>query len=199
MCGNNLGLIHRGLTSYATANAGMLPFAGQPTGQRFLTHSGQSRTPHRNHLYPIVKQGNVPRAKLHVFLCPGRKGGEALSPEQVDTSDGFPDPRNCSYDVQHSCRPMRAVVRFSRPLPLLGDANPLFEDGRFHRDVDPEKANSMSHRGLGQNLLLPNGAVIWQTTPVFEPTGDNIWQVGQLRVYTGSEVPTCTTDTFLVP
>ncbi len=48
-------------------------------------------------------------------------------------------------------------------------------------------------------MLLLNGTVRWQTTPVFKPTGDNIYQAGQVRDYTGSEAPTCATDTFLTP
>ncbi|HUU85972.1 MAG TPA: hypothetical protein VM243_20950 [Phycisphaerae bacterium] len=198
-CANNLASLYGGLSTFSQANEGQLPFNGQAGRQRPLGQRGQRWAPNRDHLFPLVQQGHVARAKLSIFLCPERKGDEPMSPDMVDTSDGFADPRNCSYDVQYMSRPVRLVTGFVRPVPLLGDASPLFEGGRFHRDVDPERANSTSHRGVGQNLLLLSGSVIWQTTPVFEPTGDNIYQAGQVRDYAGTETPVHATDTFLVP
>jgi hypothetical protein len=199
MCASNMGSIFRGMNSYATANAGFLPSARRPAQARFLAQAGRRPTPDRDHLFQLVKLGNVAPGRLTVFVCPARKGDRPMAAEKVDTSDGFADPNNCSYDVQRTARPMPVLARFVMPLPLLGDANPLFEEGRFNQDLDPATANSTSHRGAGQNLLLLDGRVIWQATPIFEPTGDNIWQVGRLRVYTGTEASTSATDTFLAP
>ncbi|MCP4249244.1 MAG: hypothetical protein GY778_19545 [bacterium] len=199
MCANNLASMFRGTTSYATANAGMLPGTAWPEGGSWLTRPGQPRVSNRRQVYLVLRMGYVATPKQ--LVCPDRRSAAPMDESQVAGCDDFPEAQNCSYDVQHTAslgtRRMTLLARTS--MPFISDANPLFDGYRFHADVDPENANTNAHRRAGQNVLAFDGTVAWLESPILGPGGDNIWQAGNIRRYKGDEAPTSPNDVFLVP
>ena len=199
MCATNLASMFRGTTSYAAANAGMLPSVAPPAGGSWLTQPGQPRASNRRQVYLVLRLGYV--EKPQQFVCPDRRSARPMDAARVAGCDDFPEAQNCSYDVQHmggrGTRRLAVLARTS--LPFISDANPLFDGWRFHADVDPETANTTAHRRAGQNVLAFDGTVAWLTSPTLGPGGDNIWQAGNIRRYQGHETPTSSTDAFLVP
>jgi hypothetical protein len=83
-------------------------------------------------------------------------------------------------------------------LPIVSDANPLFEGGMFHPELDPNTTNTQAHRSKGQNVLCTDGRFVWRRSPVMA-NGDNIWVVERITAYVGNEVPSAATDAFIVP
>ncbi|MHC4065178.1 MAG: hypothetical protein ACYSUI_11875 [Planctomycetota bacterium] len=197
-CANNLGSLFRGTSSYATANAGLLPFAGQAPGRPWLGKEGRPRASNRRHLLPAARGRYF---RLRILICPAREGDTPMDPADLASCDDFPSGDNCSYDLQHMAGPTpRQLARVARlRLTFLSDANPLFDGARFHADVDPERANSTSHGGVGQNVVHFDGSTAWYDSPQRGPTGDNIWQAGARRHYEGTEEPASATDAFLIP
>ena len=90
---------------------------------------------------------------------------------------------------------------------------PLARDGRrirlkcVSKVVDeppllgPELARKSSHNhdGDGQNVLYLQGNVAWRPTPAAGVSGDNIFLAEGIEEYVGTEEPTKTTDSFLLP
>jgi len=199
VCASNLASLYQGMTSYAASNAGMMPYSSPTTGRYWLAKPGEPRVSNRRHLYLVLRLHYVQQPKL--FVCPDRQGSSPLDSACVASQDDFPNDRNCGYDLQHMDGPMprnwTSIWRVSQP--LVSDANPLFDGGVFHRGMDPESANSNSHRRAGQNVLRANGSVQWCRTPNCAVPGDNIWLAGSTLQYNGDEVPAAATDAFLVP
>ena len=196
-CASHLGDLGRAAAAYASANQGFLPYAGHLRGA-WLRQPGQPQTSNTRHMYPLVKLGYVSAPK--VLICPGRRDDTPMQADEVDRYNGFPNPRNRSYHQQFMARPLavRAVVR-PFVMPYVSDANPIFEGDTFNEDVDPATANSTSHGGQGQNVLFFDGSTRWCWTPIVQQSGDNMWQIGNLRRYSGSEVPIAATDVFMAP
>lgn len=197
MCASNLGSLGQAAAFYASANNGYLPWAGQPRGL-WLRQPGQPQAPNTRHLYPLLTMRYVGDPRL--FICPGRPGDTPMQASDVDDHADFPDPRNRSYHQQLVARPLRlqAVVR-PFVMPYVSDANPIFDGDTFNEDVDPATANSTSHGSRGQNVLFLDGSTRWCRTPIVPESGDNMWQIGDLKHYSGSEVPTAATDVFMTP
>ena len=61
------------------------------------------------------------------------------------------------------------------------------------------KLNSVNHQRVGQNLLFCDGSVRFSRERGVGLNADDIFTLRDKKVYYGSEVPTCTTDTFLAP
>jgi hypothetical protein len=194
VCAANLASIFQGTASYAMANNDFLPYAGPAGGRAWLRQSNQQPLRNSRHFVPLVRNGHI--KDLRIFICPARKGDKAATMQQLAGAEQFPDPRNISYHVQYLPGAAQ-IVRIH--FPYVGDANPIFEDGVFRAQVDPESANSTSHQGAGQNILTFDGQVQWLDSPVIEQTGDNLWLAGSTRTYTGREAPFAITDAFLVP
>ena len=80
----------------------------------------------------------------------------------------------------------------------MSDPNPLFIGGRFQETVDPTHANSPAHGGRGQTVLLIDGSTRKLTSPIYGADRDNLWLVGDIRRYTGTETPTDAHAPFLI-
>ncbi|MCH7808428.1 MAG: hypothetical protein IIB60_04325 [Planctomycetes bacterium] len=118
--------------------------------------------------------------------------------DELAQYNDFARKRNVSYDSLNLCGPTPNL----RPAPTMAymsDPNPLFIGGRFQETVDPTHANSPAHGGRGQTVLLIDGSTRKLTSPIYGADRDNLWLVGNIRRYTGTETPTDAHDAFLIP
>ncbi|MFQ5490011.1 MAG: type II secretion system protein [Phycisphaerae bacterium] len=198
MCANNLRSVGFGTLAYATASGGFAPYAGPSGGKPWLARPGQPAAPNTRHLILVFKGKYV--GDPDAAMCPGRRDLESANGSRVAQASANPGVPRIGYHLQYFVRPIRVdgIVKPSA-MPLLSDMNPLFEGGTFHRDIDPATANSLSHRGKGQNVLHLDGSVRRYPSPIRGLTDDNIWQIKGLRYYEGSEVPADSTDAFMTP
>lgn len=195
VCMSNLGSVFQGVRIYQASFADALPYAGPGAGAAWLGECGDTPVASNSrHLYLVAKLNYVPDPAQ--FVCPSMPGGSAMSKEKLTSLNDFAAARNISYDslnlsgVSPNLRPARNVA-------YLGDANPLFVGGKFHRDIDPYTTNSPAHHGRGQAVLMLDGSVNKLTTPVVGQ--DNVWIAGDIRDYKGTEIPADENDSFLVP
>lgn len=202
LCAANLAQVGRGLAAYANANQDSLPFAGwsresswQPTDQPGV----QTRT-NRSHVYRLVMTRHLPPM---TFVCPASGSDVPMSPDQVSGRDDFPESRNISYAYQNMAGARPSLHDFPS-MPILGDDNPFFQDGRCLLDLrnfslgDPAQANSVAHRRAGQNILTLDGSARWETTPNVGILSDNIWTLRGPVQYSGREGPATPDDSHLI-
>jgi prepilin-type N-terminal cleavage/methylation domain-containing protein len=129
--------------------------------------------------------------------------------------------RHCSYSYQNvlgwrggdpSISPSEAEavhLDYSpQDLAILADHNPYTQlQGECRQCLDPLEeplANSLNHRGQGQNVLYLDGRVFWQTTPecgalLPDGTCDNIYRPAVGAVTDPTNIPRHTKDSYLVP
>ena len=197
MCADNLRSVFVGASSYQQAFAQSLPYAGGLTRASWLPGADAALPYASNSRHPflLIKLKYGPKPKD--FLCPGRCGGEATTVDQLETGDDFATARNVSYDSLNLSG-LAPNVRPPAALAYMSDANPLFVGARFNDGVDPVKTNSPAHRGRGQTVLRLDGNVQFTRTPVYAH-GDNLWTIGDVRRYSGTESATRPDDAFLVP
>lgn len=199
MCAGNLGSIFRGISTYQQAFAGSLPFAGRVEKSSWLPGGavGRPYASNSRHLYLLTKLNYGPTPED--FVCPGCANATPMSSSrhQLANSSDFSRACNNSYaslNLSGSSPNLRPRIA----LAYLADANPLFVNARFDESV-PCRTNSSAHGGKGQTVLTLDGSARWTTTPVNSANGDNLWLAGNIRRYTGVEVPTSNEDAHLVP
>lgn len=198
MCANNLGSLFRGVSAYRQDFASALPFAGYLKGASWLPGGTPNRPYASNsrHVYLLLKLNYGPSPAD--FLCPGCATGEPMPAHNRAAHADFLKTCNVGYDTVNLAA-SKPNLRPSMPVPYLSDANPLFVGARFNESVDPDRTNSPAHRGKGQTVLTLDGSARWMTTPVFGPKRDNLWLIGNIRRYTGTETPLSQDDVQLVP
>ncbi|MFO0837285.1 MAG: hypothetical protein U1D55_02070 [Phycisphaerae bacterium] len=201
-CSWNLAQIGRGLSTYATAFRGDLPFVGWGRNSSWTLSDQRDvqAQPNRRHLYPLLAGGIAPPAW---FVCPAVPGAPMPS-DQIRLHDDFLESSNVTYAYQNMAG-LRPTTRSIPDLPILADDNPLFENGVPLLDLarriglhDPAAANSRAHGGGGQNVLTVGGNVKWTSTPLSGLNGDNIWTLQDVNSYTGREGPQKPTDSHLL-
>jgi len=198
LCENNLASVFRGVSAYQASFGGALPFAGGNANASWLPGGAENRPFQSNsrHVFMLIKGQYVSR--MSHFVCPsGARGATPCEPTEP-TGDDFPQSCNYSYSSM-SLGGAAPCVKPRTAIPYMGDSNPLFVNARYNASIDPQTANSPAHRGQGQTVLTLDGRVLWMTTPIFGVHRDNVWLIGNLRRYTGSEAPSCETDVQLVP
>jgi hypothetical protein len=213
VCQANLAKIGLGITQYANEHDGFLPAvatkAGSPWWKVGSTQpENQSNT---RHLWLLVKEGYL---QPNVFVCPGGIRGKALKLDlaraQIAQLSDFPDRSYITYSFKLICDQNRAT-RPSGRIPLMADANPIFETCLKNKDClsktefEPVtlserllRVNSSSHGRKGQNVMFSDGTTNFFTERIFEQN-DDIFTVKNLNVYRGTESPGSETDVFLVP
>lgn len=198
LCANNLSSIFQGAGAYQQAFGDSLPFAGRVAEASWLP-GGEGGAPYASnsrHPYLLVKLNYGPKPKD--FICPGSSDAEAMPTDQVAGRDDFGTARNISYDslnlagASPNLRPPVAIA-------YISDANPLFVGARFNDAVDPTCTNSAAHGGRGQSVLTLNGTVQFVRSPIYDGKRDNLWTIGDVRRYRGTESTTRNDDAFLVP
>jgi hypothetical protein len=197
-CANNLSAVFSGLAVYQHDSFGSLPYAGSPTDATWLPFGAADRRFQSNsrHLYLLLRSGGGPMPEH--FVCPSRSDVAPMPNVDVGVFSDFATARNISYDSLNLSG-ANPNLRPSPSLAYLSDSNPLFVDGRFHAEVDPNTTNSPAHEGRGQTVLTLDGASQLVFSPVYRLGGDNLWVMEGVRHYTGVESPTRLDDAFLIP
>jgi hypothetical protein len=117
--------------------------------------------------------------------------------DRLAGQDDFGKACNISYATLNLAGPTLRL-RPSRGVAYAGDPNPLFVNARFNAAVDADHTNSPAHRGKGQTVLTLDGSAAFVTSPICGPKRDNVWLVGNIRHYTGTETPASDDDAQLV-
>lgn len=198
LCRTHLASIFGGITTYQQDFAGSLPFAGFRPGARWLPTAapGRSYASNSRHIYLLVKGSYGPLPKD--FICAAVRAQRPMQVKDCSTYDDFAATCNISYASLNLAGP-KPNLRPEARLAYVGDANPLFVNARFNASVDPDKANSPAHRRRGQNVLTLDGSARWMVRPVYGPSRDNLWLIGNIRQYKGTEAPVRDDDVQLVP
>jgi hypothetical protein len=197
-CAGQMGQIGSAMLTYANANSNNLPIADVQR-RWWLSSPRELAASNAASLFRLVKAGYTAPPN---FQCPAVGGGSfVVKAGMVD----FPAGQYVSYSYQHSmgsaglclndpslgCKQDNKVV--------LGDATPVFAQGRFHPERANDTAVSDNHGGAGQNVLYMTGHVAWVTSPTVGVDGDNIFLASGVRDYQGNEMPASAADTFLLP
>lgn len=188
-CSRNLASIFQGAALYQQASGGYLPYAGRLASTAWLPGAAATRPYASNsrHVYRLLKLGFVNSAG--VFVCPGRESpGSAEVVDDWSAHEDFPSAKNITVATLNLSGPQPSV-RPAMPIAYAGDTNPLFVNAKFDASVDPYETNSPAHRGRGQNVLTLDGNVKWIEKPEYGPKRDNLWLIGNIRHYTGTETP----------
>ncbi len=143
------------------------------------------------HLYLLIRHDYV---KPELLNCPANQ--DAPRSPARDARD-WPTHRAVSYSYQNQY--IDSPFRWGEQnIAVLADKNPFFGTGFFHGEL-PGETPSPNHRRLaGQNVLTNTGEVTWLRKPMINHS-DYIYQASDRQVYTGTEPPADTDDTFLVP
>jgi len=203
LCESNLGSTGTAVSTYATSYADQLPRINLPKDFKWFDPA-QNRA-RRPQLFLLVKSRYV---KPIWLVCPAVPA-KPVTPEKLDHLDDFLPSMVVSYSFQNLCgdqqfnegqRQQRWV--YPSTMAIMADQTPLLKDNTLVRDFEP-LSSSPNHRGWfsksGQNILGLDGSVKWQESPLVGLSRDNIWTVDKVRTYTGSEVPSDPTDSFLAP
>ena len=188
MCAGNLGSIFRGVSAYRQAFAGALPFAGNVPGSSWLP-GGATDGPFQSnsrHTYLLVKLNYVPTPDH--FACGSSESELREVSTDLASSDDFSGVRGVRFATMNLAGG-RPNLRPTGAVAYISDANPLFVNARFDSGIDPYKTNSPSHSGRGQNVLTLDGSATWMPKPVYGPKHDNLWLIGNVRNYSGTELP----------
>jgi len=208
-CQTQLGSIFQGLSNYISDYEGQLPAVATTTGAPWWKVGDQGKENHSNtrHIWLLVKLGYNNPAD---FVCPGRSQGRALQfdPSKAKNCNDFPARRYITYSFPIRC-PKPQKGRMLIPKVLMADLNTLFE--RLPRDYSNsfklelsealKTLNSSNHGRRGQHVLFGDGGVRFEETRRVRIgiEDDDIYTLQGIRIYKGTEAPTCETDAFLAP
>jgi hypothetical protein len=197
-CANSLASIFGGLSQYAANFNGAMPqTAGFAPGVNWLRPSTPQAAyvPNSRNRYMLVRLQFV---KPDGFVCAAMNGARPMTASGFERLEDFPAPENCSFDSQNMAGPTLPLGERNN-LPIYADRNPLFDGGKLNV-ANPAETNSRTHNGgTGQNVLCTDGRVLWTTSPVLGPRGDNIWQVEGVTSYNGTEYQQHPADAFVIP
>lgn len=201
LCAGNLGVLGSAISTYANNYYNQLPQASAALNS--VWYDPENQTPRRENLFILVKRNYV---KPEFFACP-EDSSKHIRIDDSSAYNDFPHGSVVSYSFQnlHADRKFRdqqLQLRWQHAptMPIMADRTPLLKKNRLNPNLPSDNILSANHARLkGQNVLVLDGRVVWQTTPVFGPQNDNIWQAGQIRNYSGKETPVDPSDCFLAP
>jgi hypothetical protein len=205
MCAANLGSVGTAIARYYNDHPNQLPMARLASADRWL--DPQTGQPRRPHLYLLVKHGYT---EPKILVCPAAyvKCVSCCPSSQLRQYSDFTATVPVTYSFQNlfgdnRFTPRQLTRRWENAadMAIMADRTPLIADTGLSQDFTPQ-STSPNHLSLifrGQNVLFLDGRAAWQRSPVIDRSHDNIWQIGQLSNYTGTEVPEDPTDVFLAP
>ena len=199
-CQSNMTNLYAGMAGFAQQNNNQLPNVAQPAKSNWMPNQERTAQPGNNarNLYVLFKMGYVKNAR--VFICPARPNDVALNRGDYRSLDNFPSQANVSYSIQNMAGPFRITFKKTDPnMVIVGDANPLFDTDVVQSLLGGPINSSVHGKAAGQNVLYVSGRVVFAKESTCGVQGDDIWRAGDLTKYTGTEVPQCATDTFLIP
>jgi hypothetical protein len=205
-CSAQLASVAQGISQYSADHANALPAVATSEGMPWwkVGDQGQQNVSNTRHLWVLVKGNYV---QPEDFVCPARIQGKVvkLDSTQVPGLADFPSRKYVTY----SFRVMGNQPQFiphGRQV-LISDLNPIFErlPEPVVRELDINiddsllRANSINHRGRGQNVLCSDNSVAFSTTRTVGNSNDDIFTIQNTKQYKGSEVPASADDAFLAP
>jgi hypothetical protein len=206
-CEAQLGGIASGLKQYEQANDGQLPLVAAKDGAPWwkVGDQGKENQSNTRQLWLLVKGGYV---QPGAFVCPSSPLGGRSDVQSADFLAGndFPSRKHITYSLRIACAPNPEDPASGRYV-LLADVNPIFEQlpqnysEGFLRELNKRlmQANSVNHKGRGQNVLLSDGSVEFLKTRTWGPGNDDIYTLAGKDKYYGHEVPANRADVFLAP
>ena len=208
-CQAQLAGVYDGLTEYAADHSGQLPAVAMAPGAPWwkVGYQGQENHSNTRGAWQLVRQGYVP---VDQFMCPGREEDVQIPDTlQVDNYNDFLSAAHMQYSTRLLC-PQGSQVGSSQTRVIFADRNPISERLpssydqalRLRLSKDLLTANSTSHSGRGQNVLLCDGSVHFVRERHTSFSDDDIYTLAEMSdgsEMTGCEVPSCETDAFLVP
>ena len=203
LCRSNQRMIWQGMANYAEANDGYLAYSGYVPGASFLptraTHV--KRVSNTRPVFKLLRYGYLPKNDAQVFLCPSSKNARPMLAEDYSQFTDFVEPANVSFSFMFTNLPKaRHKSRIHLRMVFVGDRNPLFDPQAVGHSLSPyAQGNSISHKISGQNIMYVSGEGGWVDNPRVGVNRDDIYRVGELARYQGTETPTTDTDTWLVP
>ncbi len=206
-CQAQLGRIWQGMDHYSRDHDGKFPAVATTAGSPWwkVGYQGEENYSNTRHIWLLVKGDYVDAAD---FMCPGNKKARMvrLEPSEVKNYNDFPDRRYVTYSFR-IMYPERKKGHTASQKVLMSDVNPLFENlpQNYSKplNIQLNKAlltlNSINHNRRGQNVLFGDGSVKFVKMRRIGIAADDIFTLKDIRVYQGSEVPSCETDAFLAP
>jgi hypothetical protein len=202
--------IYAGLANYVGDHDGRLPTVAMALGGPWwkVGAQGPENQSNTRRAWPLVKQGY---ASLAFFLCPARPDSSRpdLRSIVVARYNDFPSRSFMHYSVRLD-GPQTSEPTLGRKQVFLADRNPLSEE--FPRDMSSVpsielcerllKANSLNHRGRGQNVLHSDGSVEFCRTRRTSFSNDDIYTLRAMTCGSkvrGVERPASDDDDFVAP
>jgi hypothetical protein len=202
-CLGNLQGISKASTSYALANGGCLPYANYVKDGSWLPPA-DPKVPfdsNSRHMFNLATQRYV--RDVRIFICQADKNGRPVISANLKGLQDFPQRCNNSYSFIFMNTPQGPrIEQLPAGMVLMADRNPLLPNtpGPVHMLVQPDAKNSPLHEhGAGQNAVYADGHGGWFTSPTIGVDRDDIYRIGQINFYNGTETPVAATDSFLTP
>ncbi len=191
LCQSQVGQVGAALRHYAAGHDDLLP-AARAEQEWWLPGANRPHTSNSQGLFLLVRHR---LASTTSFQCPAA-GGESfqIRARMID----FPGPRSLGYSYQYTINTRLALSGLHPARALYSDENPYFSGGRFH----PERLGrtvSFNHSDDGQNVLYPDGHVLWVTHSCVGVSGDDIFLAEGVTAYEGREKPGSPNDSFVLP
>ena len=203
-CQMHLSQIWQGLNNYRSDHDGEMPYVATAAGAPWwkIGDQGKKNQSNTRHIWLLVKNNYV---KPVIFICPAKLPKKLIEYDPLQYND-FPDRKHITYSFRIMCDKLKSQSQAGRTV-LMSDLNPLFENLypknaiSFKLKLDEELAsiNSINHNRRGQNVLFHNGGVKFVKTRRLGAEMDDIFTLQDTRIYQGTEVPSCDTDSFLAP
>ena len=212
-CNANLAGLGQSINRYANDHEGALPAVATVAGEPWwkVGAEGEQNQSNTRHLWLLVKENY---ASSDQFTCPGRrhKKTSSLQQDMIAKLNDFPSRKYVAYSFRLiSDQNGRKLTIQQIPVPIIADANPIFENCLKNKDCyerkefDPLKlsntlmrANSKNHRGKGQNVMLSDGSIVYTKSRTIDGS-DDIFTIENIQTYRGIESPVSAADIFLVP
>lgn len=209
-CASNLSGVYSGLRNYASDHDGFLPAVAMTPGSPWWKVGDQGQENHSNtrQFWMLARQGYVDPSR---FLCPGRREGRTLSFDgfKIQNFNDFPSSAYIHFSIRIPC-PTSNERDLQRKGVLMADRNPLSEGLPSDLSAglsiqlceEVMTANSVNHKGRGQNALLPDGSVEFTKQRRVSSFDDDMYLLRNMSCGTqvrGDELPTTDLDIFLAP
>ncbi|MHC4726329.1 MAG: hypothetical protein ACYS17_03805 [Planctomycetota bacterium] len=208
ICERRLGNISHNIDQYCNDYDGELPAVGIKKDEPWCKVGYQGKENHSNtrNLFLLLKLGFSDNPKQ--FVCPGGKQRNTtpLDMLEVRNYNDFPTRKHINYSFRVMCSPSTKKNMLGGQ-PLMADCNPVFEgvsegkSGLFkvHLDKGSSTRNCSNHNMRGQNVLYSDGHAEFTKTRYVGIPRDDIFTLQNVKVYSGTERPSCMTDPFLAP
>jgi hypothetical protein len=206
-CDAQLASVSAGISRYAAEHDQSLPVVASAAGSPWwkVGYQGSENQSNTRHLWLLVQGKYV---EPEAFVCPARIQGKAvkLDRTQVPKLADFPDRKYVTYSFRILSNNNANRLIHSNKV-LIADVNPVFENlpHDFYKELNVElssdlrKANSINHRGKGQNVLFSDGHTSFVTNRFVGEAQDDIFTLQNQQYYRGNETPVSEADDFLAP